>query len=48
MTLKLATLRSKPTKTGGELRGSGRVNSSWSTSGTRRVNLVTSPVISRE
>jgi hypothetical protein len=35
-------------KTGGELRCSGRVSSSCSTSGTRRVNLVTNPVISRE
>ena len=35
-------------KTGGELRCSGRVCSSCSTSGTRRVNLVTNPVISRE
>jgi ribosomal protein L32 len=37
-----------PLKTGGELRCSGRVCSSCSTSGTRRVNLVTNPVISRE
>ena len=37
-----------PLKTGGELRCSGRVNSSCSTSGTSRVNLVTNPVISRE
>jgi hypothetical protein len=37
-----------PVKTGGELRCSGRVGSSCSTSGTRRVNLVTNPVISRE
>jgi hypothetical protein len=35
-------------KTGGELRCSGRVSSSCSTSGTRRVNLVTNPVISHE
>ena len=35
-------------KTGGELRCPGRVGSSWSTSGTRRVNLVTNTVISRE
>jgi hypothetical protein len=35
-------------KTGGELRCSGRVSSSCSTRGTRRVNLVTNPVISRE
>ena len=35
-------------KTGGELRCSGRVRSSCSTSDTRRVNLVTKPVISRE
>ena len=33
-------------KTGGELRCSGRVSSSCSTSGTRRVNLVTNPEIS--
>jgi hypothetical protein len=31
-----------------ELRCSGRVSSSCSSSGTRRVNLVTNPVISRE
>jgi hypothetical protein len=37
-----------PIKTGGELRCSGRVSSSLSTSGTRRVNLVTNPVISHE
>jgi len=37
-----------PLKTGGELRCSGRVGSSYSTSGTRHVNLVTNPVISRE
>ena len=37
-----------PLKTGGELRCSGRVSSSCSTSGTRRVNLFTNPVISRE
>ena len=37
-----------PLKTGGELMCSGRVGSSCSTSGTRRVNLVTNPVISRE
>ena len=37
-----------PPKTGGELRCSGRVSSSSSTSGTRRVNRVTNPVISRE
>ena len=35
-------------KTGGEIRCSGRVGSSCSTSGTRRVNLVTNPVTSRE
>ena len=35
-------------KTGGELGFSGRVSSSYSTNGTRRVNLVTNPVISRE
>ena len=37
-----------PLKTGDELRCSGRVSSSCSTSGTRRANLVTNPVISRE
>jgi hypothetical protein len=35
-------------KTGDELRCSGRVGSSCTTSGTRRVNLVTNPVISHE
>jgi hypothetical protein len=35
-------------KTGGAIRCSGRVGSSCSTSGTRRVNLVTNPVTSRE
>jgi hypothetical protein len=35
-------------KTGGELMCSGRVSSSCSTGGTRRVNLVTNPVISHE
>jgi hypothetical protein len=34
-----------PLKIGGELRYSGRVSSSCSTSGTRRVNLVTTPEI---
>ena len=37
-----------PLKTGAELRCSGRVGSSCSTSGTRRVNLVTNPVKSHE
>ena len=37
-----------PLKTGDELRFSGMVSSSCSTSGTRCVNLVTNPVISRE
>jgi hypothetical protein len=37
-----------PLKTVGELGCSGRVSSSSSTSGTRRVNLVTNPVISHE
>jgi hypothetical protein len=32
----------------GEFRCSGKVSSSYSTSGTRRVNLVTNPVINRE
>jgi hypothetical protein len=35
-------------KTGGELRRSGRVSSSCSISDTRRVNLVSNPVISHE
>jgi hypothetical protein len=35
-----------PLKPGGELRCSGRVGSSCSASGTRRVNLVTNPVAS--
>ena len=35
-------------QTGNELRCSGRVGSSCSTSGTRRVNLVTNPVITHE
>ena len=37
-----------PVKTEGELMCFGRVSRSFSTSGTRRVNLVTNPVISRE
>jgi hypothetical protein len=37
-----------PLKTGVELRCSGRVGSSCSTSDVRRVNLVTNPVISHE
>ena len=37
-----------PLKTGGELKCSGRVSCSCSTSDTRRVNLVTNPVISHE
>ena len=37
-----------PLKTGGELRCLGRVGSSCSTSGIRRVNLVTNPAISRK
>ena len=37
-----------PTKTRGELRYSERVNSSCSTSGTRRDNLVTNPVLNHE
>ena len=35
-------------KTGGELRSSGSVSSSCSTSDAHRVNLVTNPVISHE
>jgi hypothetical protein len=38
----------KPLKNGNELRCSGRVNSSCSTSGTRRVNVVKNPVLSHE
>jgi hypothetical protein len=34
-----------PLKTGGEIRCSGRVNSSCSTSGNRRVNVVTNPCV---
>ena len=37
-----------PLRRGGELRCSGRVSSTCSTSGIRRVNLVTNPVISHE
>jgi hypothetical protein len=37
-----------PLNTGGELRCSGRVSIFCSTSGTRRVNLLTNPVISQE
>ena len=37
-----------PLKTGGELRWSGKVSSSYSTSGTCRFNLVTNPVTSHE
>ena len=37
-----------PLKTVGELRCCGKVSSLCSTSGTRRVNLVTNPVISHE
>jgi hypothetical protein len=37
-----------PLKTGGELKCSGRVGSSYYTSDTRRVNLVSNPVISHE
>ena len=37
-----------PLKTGDELRYSGRVSISCSTSATHRVNLVTNPVISHE
>jgi len=37
-----------PLKIGGELRCSGKVDSSCFTSGTRRANLVTNPVISHE
>jgi len=40
--------KTNPTKTGGELRFSGRVCSSCSTSDNRRVNLVTNPMINHE
>jgi hypothetical protein len=43
-----ARVRRTPLKTRVELRCSGRISSSCSTSGTRWVNLVTNPVISRE
>ena len=38
----------KPIKAGIEFRRSGRVNSSYSIRGTRRVTLVANPVISHE
>jgi hypothetical protein len=47
-TLLIKQVTRTPLKTGGELRFSRRVNSSCSTSGTRRVNLVTNPVIGHE
>jgi hypothetical protein len=37
-----------PLKPGDELRCSGKVNSATSTSGTRRINLVSNPVLSHE
>jgi hypothetical protein len=37
-----------PTKTGGELKCSGRVGSSCSTSDTRRINLVTNPSLPKQ
>ena len=37
-----------PLKSGGEFRCSGRISSTWYTSGTRRVNLVTKAVICHE
>ena len=43
-----ARITETPLKTGSELRCSGRVSSIFPTSDTRRVNLVTNPVISRE
>ena len=42
------TSTTNPTKNRGELKCSGRVSSSCSTSGTRRVNQVTNPLISNE
>ena len=41
-------IKRTPLKTGGELMCTGRVHSSCSTSDTRRVELVTNPVISHE
>ena len=46
--IKLDRVTRTPLKTEGELGCSGRVSSSCSISGTRRVDLVTNPVISRE
>ena len=46
--IKLKIEYHEPNKNRSELRCSGRVGSSCSTSGTRRVNLVTNPVISPE
>ena len=48
MHIKLKISNTNPTKTRGELGCSGRVSSSCSTSDTRRVNLVTNPVINHE
>jgi len=47
-THKTSSSNTNPLKTGGELRCSGRVGNSCSTSGTHRVNLVTNPVINHE
>jgi hypothetical protein len=44
----LVSSNSSSTKNGGDLRCSGRVDSSCSTSGTSRINLVTDLVISQE
>jgi hypothetical protein len=46
--IKLMIEKHEPTKTLGELRCSGMVSSSCSTSDTRSVNLVTNPVISHK
>jgi hypothetical protein len=46
--IKLKSSNTNPTENRVELRCSGRVSSSCSTSDTRRVNLVTNPVISHE
>ena len=48
MHIKLQIGSCEPPKKPGELGCSGRVSSSCSTSGTRRVNLVANPVISHE
>jgi len=46
--IKLKSSNTNPTKKGSELKCSGRLSSSCPTSGTRRVTLVTKPVITHE